>query len=834
MPATLSNWTLCETGPHAWAEPPNRATADAAHWVAATVPGTAAQALAQAGEWHRHAPRPLHAHDVWYRCTVEGHGDHWLDCDGLATVVELFLDDQPLARSHSMFSPLSVGVNLHGQHTLWLAFRSLDAHLAQLKLPRARWRVAMVPNQALRGVRTTLLGHMPSWCPPIDTVGPWRAIRLQPVTAVRNVHLRAHVTDDGSMGTLEAELTCASDLSHHTLGCGAHSAPWHAKQPGLWHATLQVPHPARWWPHTHGPATLHTVQRRPPGYAAHTGDAGGGASLDGSDAPVELGQVGFRSLAVDRGPDGQGFSLRINGKAVFARGVVFSPPDPLHPGGEALVAERLARLADMGANMVRVAGPFCYESPAFFRACDALGLMVWQDLMLANFDYPLADPAFVMSLQTEVTHLLRPLAASPSLTVVCGGSEVEQQAAMLGLALRADSLHFFRHTLGEWCAHWCPGVVCVPNSPTGGDVPFAVRTGVAHYFGVGAYERPLDDARRAAPCFATECLAFSHVPEPCSLDALGVPAVHHPAWKVGVPRDRHASWDFEDTRDHYLHTVFGLDPAALRRTDAARYLQASRALAAHVMARTLSEWRRPGSPTHGALVFTASDLQPGAGWGLVASDGEPKAAFHGFRQVAQPLALLLSDEGCDGLDIHLVNDTPQAHTLQLQVQVLRQGRVVVAQGSLSLEAPAHGALTASATQVLGRFFDLTYAFRFGPPGHDAVVVSAQPASCTHPALQAVYFPLGPHAPPAPLGLRARTERDEGGWWLVLNTDTLARFVHIDDRVYRPQDNHFHLAPCAEQRVQLRPRGHQASLDACPQGVVTALNASDTVAYRGTP
>jgi beta-mannosidase len=586
----------------------------------------------------------------------------------------------------------------------------------------------------------------------------------------------------------------------------------------VWRASLCLAQVQRWWPAGHGEQVLYPVA----------------LLADGASTP--LGQVGFRQVAVDRGADGRGFTLVVNGQPVFARGAVFTPPDMCHPGGEAGVPERLRQLADMGANMVRVAGPFCYQSPAFFEACDALGLMVWQDLMLANFDYPLGDPTFLHTLEREVQAQLGPLAAHPSLVVVCGGSEVQQQAAMLGLQPTHERLAFFNERLPALCAQTCPGVVVVANSPTGGDLPFSVREGVSHYFGVGAYERPLDDARRAAPRFVTECLAFSQVPEPCSLEPLGVPAVHHPDWKAGVPRDRHASWDFEDTRDHYLQRLFGLDPLALRRTDAARYLQASRAVTAHVVSTTLSEWRRPASPTAGALVFTAGDLRPGAGWGLIAVDGEPKAAYHGFKQVAQPLALLLTDEGCDGLDIHLVNDTPQAHALVVQVRLLRAGAVVVAQGSHTVTVPGRSGLSLPATRVLGAFLDLTYAFRFGPPGHDAVVVTASPATPTDstadtaptPPLQAVFFPLGPCSPPVPLGLQAHAECVQGQWWLVLTTTTLARFVHIDDRTHRPQDNHFHLPPGTPRRVRLVPRTHTPSR---PHGDVTALNGSDTVHYQ---
>lgn len=773
-------WRLALTPAGACAGPAEAATLEG--WIDAVVPGTAAQALERAGRWRREAPTPLHDQDVWCRLDPTALGRGTLVFEGLATLAEVFLGGRQVLAARSMFETYEVDVDLSGDEALWICFRALWPAL-EAKGPRARWRPTMIERQGLRLVRTTLLGHMPGWCPPIHIVGPYRPIRFVPEGALRPRDVRIVADWDGA-AHLSVDIVLPGLSAPPRLSCAGAEAEMQQTGPDRYRAELRPTGARPWFPHTHGEQALYPVQLKIGGQV------------------VALGSTGFRRIEADRS-DG-GFSLRVNGEPIFCRGACWIAPDLVSPHKDPEPTLRLAREA--GFNMLRVSGVGLYPDRAFYEACDRLGLLVWQDFMFANFDYPAGDEAFVASVRREAAAQLATWQGCPSLAVLCGGSEVMQQASMMGLPALAWPL--FEGVLAEVAGEARPDVPYVPNTPYAGPLPFTVSEGVGHYYGVGAYQRPLEDARRANVAFAAECLALANVPQPESPAGL---AVHDPRWKAGIPRDRGASWDFEDVRDHYLQRLFEVDPARLRREDVARYLDLSRMVSGEVMAAVFSEWRRGGSRCAGGLVWTLHDLQRGAGWGLIDSAGEPKPAWYALRRMLQPVAVTLTDEGVNGVAIHLHNETAAPVSGELRLTALGEDAVVL-EATRTVEVLARSTLELSAFELIGRFFDISYAYRFGPRAHVAVravlTTDAGPAEAT-----LVQTPTAGLSP-APVTTSLQPAGDE--WILTLQSPRLLRYVHLSDRGWRPDDDGFLLAPGERRQVRLRRRSDTA---AAPEGEV---------------
>jgi beta-mannosidase len=804
LKSLCDNWTLQLTPLNAWNVPSDR-TSDVPS-VAAPVPGTVAEALEKAGLFERSAILDLDDTDAWYFCRLEEPaGAATLCFEGLATLAEFYLNNDLLLTSETMFVSHMIDVNLTGSDDLAICFRGLGPRLRQ-KPPRARWRPQMIVPASLRTIRTTMLGRMPGWCPTIHAAGPYRPITLlrKSSASFYDVSIRAQLDDDGT-GRLAVSLRSDQVLAGQMIRCAGTSVALQAVEPGRYSATLLLKDIAPWWPRTHGTPNVHDVFIETP-----------------SGETLRLGRTGFRRIEIDRGVDGDDFSLKINGVPVFCRGAVWTNADIVRlPGARADYEPWLKLAAAANFNMIRIGGTMTYETADFFALCDELGIMVWQDAMLANFDYPVGDDAFVMQVSAEIRDFLTRTAASPSLAVFCGGSEMYQQAAMLGLPLGSWEGPLTEQILPEIVRDMRPDVAYVVNSPSGGPMPFTPNSGVTHYYGVGAYRRPLEDARRANVRFSAESLAFAHVPEAVTLDHhLPVTPVLDPRWKARVPRDQGADWDFEDVRDYYLALLYECDPVLLRQDDPAHYLRLSQAVTGEVIEATFAEWRRAGSTCHGALIFTLQDLLPGPGWGLVDSTGLPKPVWHAVRRAFRPVQIVLSDEGTNGLDLHLINDTALPVDVSLDLTCLRDGKTPVVRGSKDLTLLSRSATKLAATDLFGAFFDTTYAFRFGPPSHSVTVATLKDRAgqCLG---QAVHFPLGRKQAIGNPQVDAELTSDASGPCLLLRTDSVAQFVSITCPYFLASDNWFHLVPGSATEIRLQPLTNS---DLVPTGTITWLGA----------
>jgi len=848
-------WTCCSTAPGAATDPSGLAELHP-EWIPAPVPGTAAGALRAAG-----TPGLLEAdydgRDWWWRCEFPGAPvPARLLLGGVATVADVWLNQDHVGHTENMLVGHEYDVAVRDTNVLVIRCAAL-APLLAAKRPRPRWKSMLATHQNLRWFRTTLLGRQPGWTVTPPPVGPWRPVRMEPPAPIRFVQrqVHAHIDAKGD-GIVDVSFLIEgsgvakpSGSDTYVLHVGEASGPLDVGPPDQRQnvrisGSVRIPQAERWWPHTHGSQPLY-----------------GMAMESDRQVRVDLGNIGFRTVEVDR-EDGA-FELRVNGQLIFCRGAAWFPIDPVTMvASEEDLLRTLSLVREAGMNMVRIPGGTVYEDQRFWNLCDELGIMVWQDCMLGYLDPP-DDEAFEEDLGTELTQVLGELGGRPSLMVLCGGQELEEQAAMFGLSREKWSFPLVTEKLPRLAEELLPGVPYVVSSPTGGDLPFRVDVGVSHYFGVGTFLRPIDDARRANVRFMSEGLAFGVPPERQTVDEVcggAIRAGHDPGWKRSVHHDTGRALDLEDVREFYVHQVFGIDAHMLRHLNPERSLDLGRAAVAEVMARVFSEWRRPGSPCAGGLLIALRDLMPGPGWGIIDALGRPKAPWFALRRVFSPIAVLVTDEGVNGLRLHLLNDTAAEFTGSVRVTLYQRGELLSEVGQQIVVIPARGGIEIEATALFDGFRDISYAYRFGPLTYDVVSVSlmtdgqgalalgaahmtsTDERSAVDPTVvsQVHWLPGGPcRQVEGHLGLTAHAHPAAAGSWdLHVATRRFAQSVAIDAPGWRPSDSWFHLEPGGTRVVRLHPE-RSASLtggvrsgedvhERPPIGVIRALNLQSPV------
>lgn len=810
-----AQWTVVRTAPDAAANPADLAALSPAEarWLPGTVPGTAASA------WRDEFGTPAALElvpedwDWWFladfTAVLESNPAWRLRSDGIATYSTLWLNDAELGSGSGGFDAVDFPAEPQpGNNHLAIRCRPLSSVATPAK-PRARWRSSLIADGTLRWHRTPLLGHIP-WHGTVPAVGPWTQLSLSPLPPFEVLSLRTEF--DGETGRVlltlssEAPVQVSMRLSRDDGNGDSYDGdPGVEKQitvHGSSRHSLDITAPEPWFPHSHGTPARYRFELR-------------------AGSARQTFELGFRSVAVDR--HNGGFQLEINGLPVFARGAVWAPLDALSLGAApARYRSALAKLVEAGINMIRISGTGSYEQPAFYRECDRLGILVWQDCMLATLDPP-EEPEWLERFGRESATWLTRLAKHPSVVVVSGGNETEQQPVFWGKSPEQRTMTVLETVIPRVISQRIPAAIAVSSSPSGEGNPIQARNGISHYFGVGAYQLPLADARNSGVRFAAECLAFAIPPEPSSIAKHfgDVGHLQHFAtarWQAAIARDPGADWNFEDTLAHYTREFFGPDP----EESMARTLDLHRAAAHHAIGRTLVEWRRPESPCAGALILSAHDLAAGAGFGIVDVDGVPKSAWYAVKNTCKPLAIAFHPEGLNGVDLHVFNDLPEPVEATMTIQINGISGAIQAQAEFPVQLPGHSARNWQLHEVLGGFLDLDHIWKFGERSYDSAEAVLRTSDGTILA-QSVLLLGGIDRQPEDTGLTATSGNDGHGEFIEVHSRKLASFVALDVPGRVPEDNYFHLPAGGRRRISCQRVPDADTALQSPWGTVRALN-----------
>lgn len=179
---------------------------------------------------------------------------------------------------------------------------------------------------------------------------------------------------------------------------------------------IEINNPLLWWPRGFGAQNLYNLR------------------IEMSDGQVFSRKVGIRAVKlvqkslINKEGVSNGdvsFYFKINNVPIYALGANFIPIDSFTP--RISHTDRkfiLQAAAASNMNMLRVWGGGVYQPDDFYEMADELGMMIWQEVMLACALYPRND-AFLQDITREVHQQALRLQSHPSIVVWGGNNENE-------------------------------------------------------------------------------------------------------------------------------------------------------------------------------------------------------------------------------------------------------------------------------------------------------------------------------------------------------------------------------------------------------------------------
>ena len=482
------------------------------------------------------------------------------------------------------------------------------------------------------------------WGPDLRTAGLWKPVRLERWSIARLAQVRPLVTvDDTGIGRVELQveldrldtetpLTLRADVLDHaadvTVAPGANSAV----------VVVEVPDAPLWWPVGYGEQPLADLT----------------LVLSAPDHELDRWQrrIGFRTVTLDTSPDeiGSAFTLAVNGRPVFAKGVNWIPDDHFVTR---ITSEQLDRRLDQAlqanVNLVRVWGGGIYESEDFYSACDERGILVWQDFLLACAAYPEESPLWE-EIEAEARENVVRLSSHPSLVLFNGGNENLWGHESWGWKERLDG-----RTWGARYAYELFARVVAELDPTR---PYSENSPSSPGFDLSQVHPNDPDHGSHHQWEVWNQIDYSayrsEIPRFCSEFGFQAP----PAWRTLIDwvhavdgRPLNEASDPKNDPNFLAHQKAadgngkldrGLAPHLGVPDDFADWHWATQLNQARAVSYAIDHYRRWWPRTAGAIVWQLNDCWPVTSWAAIDSLGRAKPLWYALRRAFAPRNLVFA------------------------------------------------------------------------------------------------------------------------------------------------------------------------------------------------
>ncbi|MEL1247306.1 beta-mannosidase [Flavobacterium helocola] len=339
-----------------------------------------------------------------------------LEFEGLDTYATVFLNGKVVLEADNMFRKWTISAKSHlkiGNNHLKVVFHSA----VQKGKEEAKKLSYTLPEKERVFVRKAQYQFGWDWGPRFVTAGIWKKVQLKfwNSAKIENVKYNQKVLNK-TVADLDFIFTIFAEKSgKYQIKLGQKPFPFILKKgQNVVKVPLSIPNPILWW--SNGLGVPHQYAFR--------------FSLEQNQQKIEEKElkIGLKTIELIQEKDqtGKSFYFKLNGKSVFMKGANVVPPDSFLPRvSDSTYFSLVENAKKANMNMLRVWGGGVYFDDAFYEACDANGILVWQDFMFACSMYP-GDEKFVENVKQEVIDNVNRLQNHPSIAIWCGNNENDE------------------------------------------------------------------------------------------------------------------------------------------------------------------------------------------------------------------------------------------------------------------------------------------------------------------------------------------------------------------------------------------------------------------------
>lgn len=553
-----------------------------------------------------------------------------LRCEGLDTLCDIYINSVHKAYTDNMHRTYEFDITemlCEGENEIKIVIHPVDDYIKEKQ-----------KNEPLRGPWHCMegAGHIRKascmmgwdWGPRLPDAGIWRNIELCLLDGAR-------ITDFHILQRHEGKKVYITPLVRTDQNAKVQVVMQTPKQEEFIlpaNCETEIENPQLWWPNGLGEQPLYTII----------------ASVVDGETEVErqVKRIGLRTMRLIREKDAYGecFCHEVNGIRFFAMGADYIPEDNVF---SRITKEKtywlLKQCQRSHFNAIRVWGGGYYPDDFFFDACDEMGIVVFQDLMLACITIS-GNHDMQENFKAEIYDNLRRIRHHAAIALISGNNEVEEMLAYSKSAkkdptLLQNYLDYFENIIPEIIEEVCPYIPYIPSSPTtcGHFVdPRNENYGDCHYWEVWHGDKPFTEYRNKYFRYLSE-FGFQSFPCEKTIEAFTEEKDRNIFSRVMEMHQRNGEANGKILK--YLSETYRYP------TEFGILLYASQLLQAEAMKYAVEHLRRNRGRCMGALYWQLNDIWPTASWSSMDYYGRYKALQYVAKRFYQPIMISCMETG---------------------------------------------------------------------------------------------------------------------------------------------------------------------------------------------